>query len=182
MWCHLPRQRLSRFACIAFSVAQLCPTLCNPMDCGLPCSSVHGILQARLLEWIAVSSCRVSSWPMSGWSPRLLRWQVDSLPLSHLGSLDLLAIHYKRLGGFVYVCVCVCVCVFWSGWGHKMSHTNKKLMQPAMLWVTKPLTVTLESPVFCQIPELWQTFICTEFQDSLRHYAQKWILGNVVPA
>ena len=80
------------------------------------------------------------------------------------------------------LCVCVCVCVFWSGWRHKMSHMNKKLMQPAMLWVTKPLTVILESPVFCQIPELWQTFTCTEFQDSLLHYAQKWILGNVVPA
>ena len=35
-------------------VAQLCPTLCNPMDFGLPGSSVHGILQARILEWIAI--------------------------------------------------------------------------------------------------------------------------------
>ena len=30
---------------------QSCPTLCNPMDCSLPGSSVHGILQARILEW-----------------------------------------------------------------------------------------------------------------------------------
>ena len=36
-------------------VAQLCPTLCNPMDCSLPGSSVHGILQARILEWVAIS-------------------------------------------------------------------------------------------------------------------------------
>ena len=35
--------------------AQSCPTLCNPMDCCLPGSSVHGILQARILEWIAIS-------------------------------------------------------------------------------------------------------------------------------
>ena len=35
-------------------VAQLCPTLCNPMDCSLPDSSVHGILQARLLKWVAI--------------------------------------------------------------------------------------------------------------------------------
>ena len=34
-------------------VAQLCPTLCNPMDCSLPGSSVHGIFQARVLEWVA---------------------------------------------------------------------------------------------------------------------------------
>ena len=36
-------------------VAQLCPTLCDPIDCGLPGSSVHGILQARILEWLAIS-------------------------------------------------------------------------------------------------------------------------------
>ena len=35
-------------------VAQSCPTLCSPMDCSLPDSSVHGILQARILEWIAI--------------------------------------------------------------------------------------------------------------------------------
>ena len=36
-------------------VAQLCPTLCNPMDCSLPGSSVHGIVQARVLEWGAIA-------------------------------------------------------------------------------------------------------------------------------
>ena len=44
-------------------VAQSCPTLCDPMDCSPPGSSVHGILQARILEWIAMPSSRVSSWP-----------------------------------------------------------------------------------------------------------------------
>ena len=38
-------------------VAQSCPTLCDPMDCGLPGSSVHGILQIRILEWAAISFC-----------------------------------------------------------------------------------------------------------------------------
>ena len=36
-------------------VAQLCPTLCDPMDCILPGSSIHGILQARVLEWGAIA-------------------------------------------------------------------------------------------------------------------------------
>ena len=36
-------------------VAQSCPTLCNPMNCSLPCSSVHGIFQAKVLEWVAIS-------------------------------------------------------------------------------------------------------------------------------
>ena len=35
--------------------AQLCPTLCDPTDCSLPDSSVHGIFQARILEWVAIS-------------------------------------------------------------------------------------------------------------------------------
>ena len=44
-------------------VAQSCPTLCNPMDCSPPGSSVHGILQARVLEWVAISFSRGSSRP-----------------------------------------------------------------------------------------------------------------------
>ena len=42
-------------------VPLLCPTLCDPMDCSLPGSSVHGILQARKLEWVVISSSRGSS-------------------------------------------------------------------------------------------------------------------------
>ena len=44
-------------------VVQLCLTLCNPMDCSLPGSSTYGILQARILEWVAISFSRGSSWP-----------------------------------------------------------------------------------------------------------------------
>ena len=44
-------------------VAQSCPTLCDPMDCSIPDSSVHGIFQARVLEWIAISFSRGSSRP-----------------------------------------------------------------------------------------------------------------------
>ena len=44
-------------------VAQLCPTLCDPVDCSLPGSSVQGILQARILEWVAISFSRESSRP-----------------------------------------------------------------------------------------------------------------------
>ena len=44
-------------------VTQSCPTLCDPMDCSPPGSSVHGILQARILEWVAISFSRGSSRP-----------------------------------------------------------------------------------------------------------------------
>ena len=44
-------------------VAQSCPTLCDPMDCSLPDSSICGIFQARVLEWAAISFSRGSSRP-----------------------------------------------------------------------------------------------------------------------
>ena len=44
-------------------VVQSCPTLCNPTDCSLPGSSVQGIFQARILEWVAISFSRRSSQP-----------------------------------------------------------------------------------------------------------------------
>ena len=40
--------------------AQLCPTLCHPIDCSPEGSSVHGILQTRILEWVAISFSRVN--------------------------------------------------------------------------------------------------------------------------
>ena len=44
-------------------VTQSCPTLCDPMDCSLLGSSVHGILQERILEWFVISFSRESSQP-----------------------------------------------------------------------------------------------------------------------
>ena len=60
-------------------VAQSCPTLCDPMDCSLPGSSVRGIFQAIELEWVAISFSR-GDLPDPGikpWSPAL---QTDALP------------------------------------------------------------------------------------------------------
>ena len=51
------------FGCVHAQLLQSCPTLCNPMDCSLPGPSVHGILQARILEWVAMPSSRGSSQP-----------------------------------------------------------------------------------------------------------------------
>ena len=49
--------------CLPAKSLQSCPTLCNPMRCSLPGSSIHGILQARILEWVAISSSKGSSRP-----------------------------------------------------------------------------------------------------------------------
>ena len=48
---------------VKVKVAQSCPAVCDPMDCSLPGSSVHGILQARMLEWVAIPFSRESSQP-----------------------------------------------------------------------------------------------------------------------
>ena len=49
--------------CVCVLIAQLCLTLCNPMDCSPQGSFVHGILQARILEWVAIPLSRASSQP-----------------------------------------------------------------------------------------------------------------------
>ena len=66
-------------------VAQSCPTLGDPMDHSLPGFSDHGIFQARVLEWVAISFSRGSSWP------RDQTW-------------------VSRIAGRCLGCVCVCVC------------------------------------------------------------------------
>ena len=47
--------RIHKSVCVYVLVTQSCPTLCDPTDCSPPGSSVHGILQARILEWVAIS-------------------------------------------------------------------------------------------------------------------------------
>ena len=77
-------------------------TLYDPMKCSLPCSSVHGILQARILECIAIYSSRGSSqprdWTQSPVSPELEGGHIMAEP--------------PRKSVSQCVCVCVCVCVY----------------------------------------------------------------------
>ena len=71
--------------CACMLLLQSCPTLCNTMDCSLPGSSVHGILQARVLDRVALPS---GIFLMQGSSPHLLcllHWQLGSLPLAPPG-------------------------------------------------------------------------------------------------
>ena len=73
-------------------VAQLCPTLCNPMDFSPPGSSIHGILQARILKWVAISFSRGSSWPRD-------RTQVSHIAGRHF---NLWATREAQSMGFFY--------------------------------------------------------------------------------
>ena len=70
---------LSSCACVR-SVARLC-LFVTPRDCSPPGSSVHGILSARILEWVAIVSSRGSSWPRDRTHISCIScWQVNSLP------------------------------------------------------------------------------------------------------
>ena len=79
------RSGLSQFSLLQMAVkgkvlvAQSCLTLCDPMDCSLPGSFVHGILQARILEWVAMPSSRGSSLGFEPGSPAL---QADFFTIS----------------------------------------------------------------------------------------------------
>ena len=82
-------------------VAKSCLTLCDHMDCSPPGSSVHGIFQARILEWVATSFSRGSSWPRDQTRVSCIVgifFTTDWAPVTTPG-----------------VCVCVCVCSW--GWG-----------------------------------------------------------------
>ena len=68
------------------SVDKLCPTLCDPVDCSPPGTSVHEDFQAKILEWVAISFSG-GIFPTQGLNLHLQHWQVDSSPLSHQGSL-----------------------------------------------------------------------------------------------
>ena len=70
------------FACVHVKLLQSCETFCNPKDCSPLGSFSHGILQTRILEWVAMPS-RGSSWPRDGTHIScLLHWQACSLPLA----------------------------------------------------------------------------------------------------
>ena len=83
-----PGADLGPSACVHAKLLQSYPTLCTPMDGSLPGSSMHGILQTRILEWVAMPSFTASSRPQGLY--RCLLWapvlQADCLPLSYQGS------------------------------------------------------------------------------------------------
>ena len=93
--------------CVCWSLSHV-QTLCDPMDYSLPESSVHGILQARILVWVAISFSRGSSNP--GIKPRCPALQADSLSPEPPGSP---VFAWICILCFVCVCVCARMLVWW---------------------------------------------------------------------
>jgi len=126
-------------------VTQLCPTLCDPIDCSLPGSSIHGIFQARILEWVAISFSRRSSQgylclspaPAPSWDdPNLSEhdrilcskpiyqsplWLLHACKMSAFSSFHFLLLKGRRLGKPV--------CTFFPN--HLLLKTSNSTLLPA---------------------------------------------------
>ena len=104
---HSPLSLKTMALCVCMYVwmrlAQSCPTVCDPTDCSPPGSPVHGILQAKILEWVTISFSSRSS-KTQGSNP-------DGFPSCTEGILFTIWATREAL----CVCVCVCVCV-WTAW------------------------------------------------------------------
>ena len=104
--------------CMPAKSLQSCTTLCNPMDCSPPVSLVHGVLQARILEWVAISSYRGSSLPrdqtcISCIGRRILLTEPPGKPILYSRHIIYIHVHGESHGqgsleGY-------------SSWGHKES-------------------------------------------------------------
>ena len=93
------------FTCMHAKLLQLCPTLCDRMDCSPPCSSVHGILQARILEWVTKPTSRGSSQPKDQnciSSVSSIGRRAGSLPLAPPGEASQVS-HITTISFLVYV-------------------------------------------------------------------------------
>ena len=80
---------------LLFSCQVMCDSFVTPMNCSPLASSVHGILQARILEWVALLLQGI--FPTHGWNVCFQNWQADSLPLSPQGITK-----YMHIYSFIY--------------------------------------------------------------------------------
>ena len=86
------------FVCLHAQSLQLYPTLCDPMDCSPPGSSIHGILQARVLEWVPFPS------------PEDLPDQESNLGLLHYGQILYPLSHQGRLYVYIHTYIHTHIC------------------------------------------------------------------------
>ena len=137
-------QLTSRFImCVCGKLLQLYSSLCEPMDCSPSDSSVHGILQARILKWIATPSSRGSSRPQDStrisMSPALAggffttsaTWEAQ---VYHIPSQITNGIFY------VWMCVCTQMCVYHA--------KSCDLVAKSCLTLATPWTVACQASLF----------------------------------
>ena len=105
---------MSIYVCVCGKAIQSCPAFCNLMDPSPPGSSVHGILQARILEWVALPSFRGSSWPRD--------WTHISCDSCIAGMLIIAEQLQKPMS--IYLSICVSMYVFIHTYTHTHTHTH----------------------------------------------------------
>ena len=117
------------------------------MDCGPPDSSVHVISQARILEWVAISFSRGSSWLRIGLvslvSPAL---QADSLLLSHQGNIVI------KFSSVAQSCLTLCYCMDWSMPGLPVHHQTPRVYSnscPLSWWCHPAISSSVIPLSFC---------------------------------
>ena len=129
-------------------IVQLCPTLFDPMDCSPPGSSVHGILQARIQDWVVISF--PEDLPNPGIKPRSSAWQVDSLSSeppgkpknTEVGSLSLLQGIFPTQGSNPGLLHCRWIL-------HQLSHQGS----------SEPPKETLKKPSVRAVPQIHQILL-----------------------
>ena len=148
-------------------VAQSCPTLCNPVDCSPPGSSVGGILQARILEWVAMPSSRGSSQPrdqtqvshttarfFTVWATKEALISTMLLQIAKFHSFYSWVIFHCV---YIYECVCmsVSVCVYINVYLDLFSSVTQ--LCPTLC---DPIDCSMPGfPVYHQLLELTQTHV-----------------------
>ena len=115
-------------------VAQSCLTLCDPMDCSLPGFSVHGIFQASVLEWLAISFSRGSSWPR------------DQTQVSHIAGrhFTLWATREAHHTGYGLMDISISITLFSDSYAAKAQLWYKKLSRKDKFLKLCPPQIILE--------------------------------------
>ena len=137
------------YSCCYCSVTQMCPTLCDPIDCSPPGSSVHGILKAWILGWVAISSTRASSRPRDlnhvscigrpGF--RVLHYHQEFAQLMSTDSIMpskylILCCILLLLSSVTQSCPIFCTPMYCSMPGFPLHHQLPKLAQTRAHWVS----------------------------------------------
>ena len=146
-------------------VANSWPTLCNPMDCRLPGSSVHGIFQARILEWVAISFSRRSSWPRDWTQVSCIVgrcftiWATREVP--GWESWAIKNAEHQRINAFKLWCWRRLLRVSWTA-----RRSNQTILRKSTLnihwkdwcwsWSSSTLATCCKGQIHCKRPSCWE--------------------------
>jgi len=171
------------YICMHAKSLQLCPALFDSIDCSMPDSSVHGILQARILEWVAMPSSRGSSWPRD--------WTCISLWFLHCRQIlycwaarEAPSVQFSSVA---QRCLTLCDPMDCSTPGFPVHHQLRDLTQTQVhqdsdtIQPSHPLS-SLSPPAF-NLPQNWGLFkwVCSSHQVAkvlefqLQHQSFQWI-------